>query len=553
VDLKQKIARLVMGSISRREGDDPVEQYRRLRGDVEEHGIGGYTIFGGNVDSVAEMVEELAEISPHRLIVSSDLERGLGQQIEGGTVFPSQMAVGATGIPDLAFAQGWVTAVEARAAGIDLVFAPVADVASEPSNPIIGIRAYGEDPETVAAFTASFIRGCQLGGAAATAKHFPGHGDTAIDSHIELPTVTADGELLAERELVPFRAAIEEGVQAVMTAHVAYPAIGGEGTPGTLSAGVVRGMLRVGLGFQGVIVTDALLMGGITGVCPSREGAVRALEAGADALLMPDDVGETIETLAQAVESGRVHEDRIDRSLARIEALAGWLDSRPDPGVLEREIDPDVASGLSTTAALEENRRTWKNPRHDAVALGIARQGVTLLRDDHHHVCCDPASYSSERAGFFAVMEAERPVNVLWLRSQLDASLPGAAITELSDRTPDEELDRIVAEASERECAIVSLFDDVAAWRGRSGPDERLVSIVRRLASSCPHTIVIAFASPQIATVLPDVRSLLCCYDGSPATQVAAIEALLGAIPIRGRLPVAVPSLYGIGHGLMRG
>jgi beta-N-acetylhexosaminidase len=553
VDIRQKVARLVSSSISNREGDDPAEQFRRLRSEVVDLGVGGFTIFGGNVDSTAELVAELQEASPHCLLVSSDLERGLGQQLEGGTILPSHMAVGATGIPDLAFAQGWVTAVEARAVGINLVFAPVADVLTEPTNPIIGARSFGGDPDNVAAFTAAFVRGCQLGGAAATAKHFPGHGATVVDSHIALPVVNADGGLLSDRELVPFRAAIREGAQAVMTAHVAYPALTGTGDPATLSPCIIRGMLRAGLGFDGVIVTDALLMGGITEGSTCGEAAVRAIEAGVDVLLMPENVHEAIGCVTAAVECGRVGEDRIDRSLARLDALLSWIESRPDPGVLEKEIDPEVASGFESSASLEENRRVWKNPRHDAVAIGVARRSITLLKDDKGYVTCDPSRYTAEGAGFYAIMDAERPVNLVWLRSELCANLPGATITVADSTMGDPEFSRIVEEASGKECAIVSIFDDVAAWRGRAGPDGRLASMLRRLTAACEKTIVIAFAAPQIVTLIADAPAVLCCYDGSPAAQVAAIEAILGECPLTGRLPVAVPPLYEIGHGLPRG
>ncbi len=230
--MKTKIARLIVTGVSCREGDDPAEQYRRLRGEILDLGVGGCIVFGGNVDSTPELIGDLVEVSPHPLIVASDLERGLGQQLEGGTVFPSQMALAAGGVPDLAFAQGWVTGIEARAVGMNLVFAPVADVLTEPSNPIIGVRSYGQDPMAVADLCSAFVQGCQVWGVGATAKHFPGHGATVLDSHIELPVVPADRATMEGRDLVPFRAAVAAGARAVMTAHVAYPGPRNGGDPG---------------------------------------------------------------------------------------------------------------------------------------------------------------------------------------------------------------------------------------------------------------------------------------------------------------------------------
>jgi beta-N-acetylhexosaminidase len=545
--MKRKIARLIVSGVSCREGDDPVEQYHRLRGEILDLGVGGCIVFGGNVDSTPELIGDLTEVSPHPLIVASDLERGLGQQLEGGTVFPSQMAMGAGGVPDLAFAQGWVTGIEARAVGMNLVFAPVADVLTEPSNPIIGVRSYGQEPLAVADLCSAFIQGCQAWGVGATAKHFPGHGATTLDSHIELPVVPADRATIEGRDLIPFRAAVAAGARAVMTAHVAYPGLGSGDSPATLSTDILDGMLRRDLGFDGLIVTDALIMGAVVRSVGPGEAAVRALEAGCDVLLVPADVVAAIDAVHAAVLSGRLSEERIERSLARIDGFHEWAGSCEEPDSPPEGLRPDVACMLEEFRPGEESRRTEGSRSHNAVALEIARRGVTLLRD-HGLVPCDAAAYRPSRAAAFALGGGAAGANLLWLRSEMDARIPGLGIAAADEATSDEEVGRMEDAARRAECILVAVFDEVAAWRGRAGPSDRLVSILGRLARACPRTVVIAFTGPAFLGSVPESCSLVCCYDGSPASQTAAVEALFGDVPMEGRLPVDVPPVFAMGH-----
>jgi beta-N-acetylhexosaminidase len=552
MDLRKKVARLVMSSISSSGEGDPGDRFRALRSEIVDEGVGGYVIFGGNVDSTAAMIDDLALSSPHPLLVASDLERGLGQQLEGGTTFPSQMAVGAAGQPDLAFTQGYITGLEARAVGINLAFAPVADVNTEAGNPIIGVRSYGGDPQAVGRMVGSFIRGCQLSGVAATAKHFPGHGDTSADSHEELPVVRADRSVINGRELAPFRASLSEGVRAVMTAHVAYPSLGGGMEPATLSPGIVDGVLRSELGFDGLVVSDALLMGGVTRGREPGEAAVVAIEAGVDVLLMPEDVEAAVGGVVAAVDSGRVSEERIDESLARMDSLLSWVGragtgDAPSPGV-----DPDLPSALPLGSPGDERTSDAWQLRHDEAAMGIARRAITLLRDDGL-IPLRTAGVGVGGLKFFALVDAERPPNLLWLKSHLNARLPRVDMPIVDDTASESDVDRIVAEASQARVVVVSVFDDVAAWRGRAGPSPSLLRVAHRLLESCPRSALVLFASPQVAAELPEASSVICAYDGSQACQIAAVEAILGEIPIRGRLPVAVPSHFNIGDGLSRG
>ena len=552
MELRRKIARLVMSSISNRQGDDLAEQYHRLRREVVELGVGGYIVFGGNVDSTAQLTHELADEADQPLLVASDLERGLGQQLDGGTVFPTQMAVGATGVTDLAFAQGWATAHEALSAGIDLVFSPVADVASEPTNPIIGVRAFGGDPVTVAAMTAAFVRGCQQAGAAATAKHFPGHGDTRLDSHIELPAVAAERATLEAREFVSFRAAIDAGVRAIMTAHIAYPALTGGDVPATLSRAVMTDLLRGDMGFDGVLVTDALVMGAIAERYGCGEAAVMAIEAGVDILLMPPDAEEAVSVVRKAVRTGRITEERIDRSLLRIDALHKWLGDYREADDNHVEFPPEIAGAFGDDELPDDNHRVGLNNGHDAAADHIARRAVTLLRDDASLVPLSAANLTGKRVVVFTLKDSDRAMNLVWFRSKLEATLPDVQEMVLDERVTTGELARLTGLAAAADVSIIAVFDDVVAWKGRSGPSEELLAAARRLIEAAPGAIVLAFTGPEISVELSNAAALICCYDGSEPSQGAAVEALFGESPLTGRLPVDIPPLFRAGDGLER-
>mgnify|MGYP001079150566 CR=1 FL=1 len=536
MELRKKIARLVSSSISNREGDDVAGQFRRLRREVVELGVGGYTVFGGNVDSTATLVEQLSEEASHSLLVSSDLERGLGQQLEGGTVFPPQMAVGATGITDLAFAQGWATGREARAAGIDVVFAPVADVASEPSNPIIGVRSFGADPEVVASMTAAFVRGCQQAGTAATAKHFPGHGDTRRDSHIELATVTADRATMDRRELIPFKAAIDAGVRAMMTAHVAFPALTGSDVPATLSGEIMTELLRRELGFDGLLFTDALLMGAISSRMGPVEAALAALVAGADVLLMPTDVDAVIEGLRTAVDDGRLTEERIDRSLARMDDLHAWLGDKLEEEVGHIDFPPEIAGAFEDWTAHDANHRADGFGDYEQLAMNIARRSVTALSGEGS-LPVSVEELADKTVLLVVAADSDARVNSVWLRSQLAARVGELVVRDIDERVSASDRENIVRSSGESAMTVAALFDDVAAWRGRSGPSRELMTVLRDVCSAAERSTVLVFAGPSVARSVDWAPAALCCYDGSRPCQKAAVEALFGSFSPTGSLP----------------
>lgn len=290
---------------------------------IQEWGVGGVILLGGSAPELALRIQQLQEWATIPLLMAADVEEGIGQRFAGATWFPPPMALAAIAQhhPDTAchYAEqmGTITAQEAQAIGLNWILVPVTDVNNNPSNPVINIRAFGETPEVVTALTTAFIHGAQTYPVLTTAKHFPGHGDTAVDSHLQLPVIPHTIERLSQVEFPPFQAAIAAGVDSVMTAHLQLPALDPT-YPATLSQRILTQELRQALGFDGLIVTDALIMGAITNHFGANEVAVLAVEAGADILLMPADPVGAIQAVCQAVESGRLSPERIQASVERI-------------------------------------------------------------------------------------------------------------------------------------------------------------------------------------------------------------------------------------------
>ncbi len=350
-------------------------EYKELIHEVEVNHVGGFIlgtdrgplgIERSQVYPTAELTNELQRRAKIPLVIGADFESGTGMRLDEGTLLSSAMAIGATGDPKLAYTVGKTIAIEARAAGIHWIFAPDADVNNNPDNPIINVRSYGEDPASVASFVTEFVRGVEENGALATAKHFPGHGNVSVDSHLALAVVSGDREELDSTELVPFRAAIGAGVSSIMPGHLSVPALEADpNVPATLSSPkILTGLLREQMKFNGLIVTDAMDMGGVTSLYPPGEAAVRAVEAGADVLLMAPVPDAAMAGLEQAVASGRLSEKRIDVSVRKLLAAKAHLG-------LDRNRFVDIAR-ISSTFAL---------PAYEARAQAIADRGVTLLRD----------------------------------------------------------------------------------------------------------------------------------------------------------------------------
>jgi beta-glucosidase-like glycosyl hydrolase len=526
--------------------------YQRLLHMVRDNHVGGFIWFMSNVYETAALTEHLQAESRVPLLISADLESGIGMRFHDTTFWPSAMAVAATGDPLLAEAEGRIVAQEARAIGVNHIYAPVVDVNIDPDNPVINTRSFGEDPQDVGRFGAAFVRGVQSEHVLACAKHFPGHGDTHVDSHRALPVLDVSRERLERVELVPFRAAIAAGVASVMPGHLSVPALDPtpapilanlsnnpygtnaaevtqNGTlPATISKRMLDGVLRGELGFHGLIVTDAFDMGGLTEHFDAGEAAVRAIEAGEDQILMSPDVDAAVAAVKAAVKSGRLPESRLDESVRRILAAKELVSAAPAP-----------PGEIFTTLDAQEHR--------DAAAT-IARRAITLVRE---YPGALPMKNES-RASLIVVSEFPETVNPLpefasELRRRLGSAPP--AVTLVDARTHEHELPQIVADAEKADVVVVAL-----AVRARSGAGQIAVpDAARKLVAQLRKPVIaVSFGTPYLLREIPSVGTYLCAYGIQPVVQVAAVHALFGEAPVTGKLPVTIPGFARRGDGLAK-
>jgi beta-glucosidase-like glycosyl hydrolase/CubicO group peptidase (beta-lactamase class C family) len=514
--------------------------YKDLLHQVEDNHVGGFilgTIRGplgierSQVYPTVVITNALQAHSKVPLLIGADFESGTGMRLDEGTNFPSAMAIGATDDPQLAYTAGKDTALEARAVGIHWIFAPDADVNDNPGNPIINVRAFGEDPRQVADFAGQFIRGIEENGALATAKHFPGHGDVTTDSHLSLPVVPDDRKELENNELVPFRAAISAGVSSIMPGHLAVPALEPDATvPASLSRDILTGLLREEMKFRGLIVTDAMDMGGVTSMYPPDEAAIRAVEAGADIVLQPPVPDAALAGLENAVKSGRLSEKRIDESVRRI-------------------LQAKARLGLDKDRLVDIPRLSQKFglPKFADDAQAIADHGVTLLRNSENLV----------------PLNASRPLRVLLVSLSADPDAYPSATLESEIRWRVDSLKSLRADtqfvnvstlklppADSYDIAIAALFVRVADRKGNVGfPDDQRAFVNLMLANGKP-CVVLAFGSPYLILTFPGAKSLIGEFSTNDVSQRAAVRALFGQTAIKGRIPVTVPDTVKRGDGM---
>jgi beta-N-acetylhexosaminidase len=426
---------------------------------------------------------------------------------------------------------GRITAIEGRAVGIHMNYAPVADVNINPDNPIINTRSFGEDPGSVGRLTRAFIRGSQENGMIATAKHFPGHGDTAQDSHLLLPTVTGDRARLDKVELYPFKIAIEGGVQAIMTAHLAVPALDPTpNMPATLSPAIMTGLLRKELGFKGLIVTDALDMGGVTNAYSDEDMSLKALGAGVDILLMPRDPALTVRTVIEAVRSGMVPIARIDDSVRRILEAKARLGLNRNRFVDVDAISRAVGSKPSLGRAYRAFEAAVTLVKNEGGALPLAPGKKTVV-----------FALSSDLGDYFAGQA---------FVSEMKKRDPGLMAFYADGDTGQEALDDAAARAAEADAVVFALFSSLRSRKGSVDLDPKHVALVMKLADGPAPVTVVSFGSPYFLRHFPEVDGYLCLYRNTPQTQEIAARVLYGELETRGKLPVTLPGLFPAGHGL---
>jgi beta-N-acetylhexosaminidase len=507
--------------------------YRQVLHDVDDLHVGGFInitqgsplgIVKSQAYPTAVLNNQLQAKSKLPLLIGADFERGTAMRLDEGTSFPTAMALAAGGDLKDAYAMGKITALEARAVGIHWIYAPDADVNNNPGNPIINTRSFGENPQRVAEFVSAFVLGVQENGGLATAKHFPGHGDTAADSHIDLPVIRADRARLDQLELVPFRAAISAQVDSIMTGHLNVPALEPDpNTPATLSHNILTDVLRKQLGYQGLIVTDAMDMGGITVRYAPGEAAVRAIVAGADCLLMPPVPDAAFEALQAAVKSGRISKERLDASVRRI------LQAKARLGLnRSRLVDVNAINQKFGSAA-------WQKEAQE-----ISDRGVTLLRDTPHRLPLDGTKPSRALLLAFYADPEPYPGEDLEreLRSRFDA------VTTLRADT------RFVNAATLKlpppdsyDVAILALFVRVSDRKGNVDVPAEQAALAEQIYKIGKPVITVGFGSPYLIERFPQAETWLAAFGISDVAQISVARALFGQVPVRGKLPVTVPGV----------
>lgn len=534
---------------------DAYDELARL---VHEAHIGGVTAFGGTEPAprvllndtygpvilgqplaIASALNRLQAIARVPLLTSADFEWGAGMRIAGATRFPRAMAFGAAGDAALAEEAGRVTAIEGRAMGIHVNFAPVADVNNNPRNPVINIRAFGEDPARVGGLVAGWVRGLQAGGMDATLKHFPGHGDTDVDSHLGLPVIPHPRTRLDAVELPPFRAGLAAGARGVMVAHIELPEIDKAAGPATFSRPLVTGLLRDELGYGGVIYSDSMRMDAITAMVGPEEAAVRAIDAGIDVVLDSPDPVAAFRGIRAAIDSGRLTRERVTASARRV-------------------LEAKARAGLHRQRAvnLESVPLHVGGRRHEAVAQAVAEKAITLVKDEHGAV---PIA-AGRGASVLYLSVLDYPSN--WRTAapsrtmipELRRRWPDLEAVEVSDRTSPGELALVRAMAARYDVVVAGVFVRAASASGRldlAPPVVRLLEEVGRARRGRPMAAVF-FGNPYAAMGVATLPAVLLAYDFSDHAERAAVRALAGEIPIGGTLPIALPGLYDVGHGMAR-
>jgi beta-glucosidase-like glycosyl hydrolase len=536
------------------------DKYEALVTLVRESHIGGLIAFGGTEAmpqvmlnptygsvvlgqplALASLFNRLQAASALPLLTSSDFEWGVAMRIAGATKLPRAMAFGAAGDPQLAYAAGKVVGAESRALGVHVDYGPVADVNNNPRNPVINIRSFGEDPARASAMVAAWVKGVQDAGMLATIKHFPGHGDTDVDSHLGLPIIAHPRERLDAVELPPFRSGIAAGAAGVMVAHMELPALDAEPRPATFSQAVIGGLLRGELGFRGIVFSDAMKMAAITRMHGPGEAAVRAVRGGIDVIVDSPDSAAAAAAIATAIGSGEIPRAQVEESVRRI------LEAKARLG-LHR----------TRTVSLDAVPLSVGGRKNEAVAQAVSERAVTLIKD----------------AGMRMPLATPRDGTVMYLSvldypsgwrtaapsrtmiPELRARWPSTEGFEVSDRTTPAELELVRTLAAKYDAVVAGVFVRASSGSGRLDLAPQVAQLLRDIARGAERRaqplITVLFGNPYTAMGLSELPAMLLTYDLSDHAERAAVRALAGEIDTVGKLPISLPGLFPLGHGLSR-
>ncbi len=558
--VEQLVGQMIFAPLNSTYLSSDSDQYEALVKLLHESHIGGLIAFGGTeaVPNVmlnntygpvilgqplemASLFNRLQSISALPLLTTSDFEWGVAMRVAGATKFPRAMAFGAAGDPQLAYEAGKVVGLESRALGVHVNFGPVADVNNNPRNPVINIRSFGEDPARVGGMVNGWVRGLQEAGMLATLKHFPGHGDTDVDSHLGLPIIAHPRARLDAVELPPFQSGVSAGAAGVMVAHMEMPAIDPEKRPATFSPVVIGDVLRGQMRFNGLIYSDSMKMAAITRMASPGEAAVRAVQAGIDVVLDSPDSAAAALALVAAVKDNTIPRARIESSVRRI------LEAKARLG-LHR----------TRTVNLDAAPLTVGGRKHEAIAQAVSDRSITLIKDERVMVPLPTPRTGSVM--YLSVLDYPSGWRIAapsrTMIPELRARWAATESFEISDRTTPSELDMVRALAAKYDAVVAGIFVRASSGSGRLDLAPQLEQFLKDIARATERReqpfVSVLFGNPYTAMGIPEAPAVMLTYDFSDGAERAAVKALAGEIPITGRLPIALPGMFELGHGLVR-
>lgn len=525
--LAEKIGQMIIAHTESRYNSTGDARYQQLQRLVQEGRVGGVMFMKGDAFSAAMMANQLQSLAPRPLLMSADMERGLAMRLSGTTEFPPNMALAATGEPKLAEKMAKAIATEARTVGIHQSYSPNVDLNSNPANPVINTRSFGDNLPLTITMSNAIIESLQKNKLVATAKHFPGHGDVAVDSHIALPVLNADRQRLHSYELKPFKAAIEQGVISVMIGHLAVPNLTGTMEPASVSRTIVTDLLRNELGFQGLIITDAMNMKALYNGNNVPEISVKAVQAGNDLLLFPPDPALTHAALMGAVLEGRIPISQIEDSVRRILLVKKWLDIKS-----QSQVDLNRVKEHSSP---ESNRK---------LAAKIASRSITVLRANPRHLPLKQKGTPPKVLNII-LQDKRNPETGKEYTEKLSRIFPVTTV-RIDPTSAPETYNATLAAAGLSDAVIIASYVQVFSGSGTLRLSNRQQTFIHTLAAAMPQDkplLFISFGTPYLISAFPEIRTAVCTYSSNRESEESALRLLKGDLRADGRIPV---SIYGI-------
>ena len=530
--LREKISQMLIYSMHLDFKNEENVQWKEIKQLIETDGIGGLHLWSGNTGLSVTMLNELQSKSKVPIIVDMDIEKGLGQRFPEGTQIPPSMAIAATGNSQNAYDAGKIVALEGRSAGVHLNLAPVIDVNNNPDNPIINTRAFSDDPNMVADYAVQYIKGLQSGGMLATAKHFPGHGDTRIDSHKSLATIPSDSARLWSMELTPYKKVIDAGVDAIMVSHLIAPDFQpNSNTPATLSKFWIQDILKGKLGFKGAVVTDAMDMGGITNGFSFDYAFISAINAGCDIIIQKHNYRRAIDVVENAVNKGIIAKDRIDESALQMLKLKEKAGLHLSKDVNFKTIQINVGT--------DKSHRKAKN---------IAQQSITIVKNDSNLI---PVNYlNSQQINVIDIYGSSYNHRQSTATKTLLANLINVNSYVIDETDSFEYLESLINKINQNSIVIINIFSKPSAWRGTVALNENQTIFIKNLLDTAKNAILISYGNPYIIGDFPNISTYLCAWENQVDLQISGARVILGLNDVSGKLPINIPNVAKRGSGI---